>query len=137
MGDVLDLAAAEQPIRLIMSDRLPASSSTTRSAMWRRSWPQKRSACSWWRARSGRSGSSPNATSWPSWRIGGDVEREQVKTDMSVDLVTAAPTDSIAAVGRLMIDAGVRHVAVRGDDGRIAGVVSLRNVLAALLIWQL
>ena len=69
--------------------------------------------------------------------IGGDVEREQVKIVMSVDLVTAAPTDSIAAVGRLMIDAGVRHVAVRGDDGRITGVVSLRDVLDALLVWQL
>ena len=33
-----------------------------------------------------------------------------------------------------MIDAGVRHVAVRGDDGRIAGVVSLRDVLDALLV---
>ena len=52
--------------RLIMTDRLPArSSSTTCSATWRRSWPRRRSACSWWRARSGRSGSSPNATSWP------------------------------------------------------------------------
>ena len=65
--------------------------------------------------------------------IGGDIEREQVKTVMSVDLVTAAPTDSIAAVGRLMIDAGVRHVVIRRDDGRITGVVSVRDVLDAVL----
>jgi CBS domain-containing protein len=65
--------------------------------------------------------------------IGGDVEREQVKTVMSVDLVTAPATDSIAVVGRLMIDAGVRHVVIRDDDGRIIGVVSARDVLDAVL----
>ena len=65
--------------------------------------------------------------------VGGDIEREQVKTVMSVDLVTAAPTDTIAAVGRLMIDAGVRHVAICGGDGRICGVVSIRDVLDAVL----
>ena len=52
---------------------------------------------------------------------------------MSVDLVTAASTESIASVGRLMIDAGVRHVAIRGDDGRITGLVSIRDVLDAVL----
>ena len=64
---------------------------------------------------------------------GGDLEREQVRSVMSVDLVTAASTESIASVGRLMIDAGVRHVAVRGDDGRITGLVSMRDVLDAVL----
>jgi CBS domain-containing protein len=64
---------------------------------------------------------------------GGDLEREQVRSVMSVDLVTAASTESIASVGRLMIDAGVRHVAVRGDDGRITGLVSIRDVLDAVL----
>jgi CBS domain-containing protein len=64
---------------------------------------------------------------------GGDLEREQVRSVMSVDLITAASTESIASVGRLMIDAGVRHVAIRGDDGRITGLVSIRDVLDAVL----
>lgn len=65
---------------------------------------------------------------------GGDTDREQVRTVMSVDLVTASAGDSIAAVGRLMIDAGVRHIAIRGEGGRIIGVASIRDVLEAVLV---
>jgi CBS domain-containing protein len=61
-----------------------------------------------------------------------DLDAEQVKTLMSVDLVTASATDPIAVVGRQMVRAGVRHVAVR-DGHKVIGVVSMRDVLDALL----
>lgn len=64
--------------------------------------------------------------------MGVDLEAEQVKTLMTVDLITASATDSIAAVGKLMVRAGVRHVAVR-DGSRVIGVVSMRDVLDAVL----
>jgi CBS domain-containing protein len=64
--------------------------------------------------------------------LGVDLDAEQVKTLMSVDLVTASATDPIAVVGRQMVRAGVRHVAVR-DGHKVIGVVSMRDVLDALL----
>ena len=64
--------------------------------------------------------------------MGIDLEAEQVKSTMSVDLVSASATESIAVVGKLMIRSGVRHVAVR-DGSRVIGVVSMRDVLDALL----
>jgi CBS domain-containing protein len=64
--------------------------------------------------------------------MGLDLEVEQVNNAMSVDLVTAPATASIAAVGRLMVESGVRHVIVR-DGSRAIGLVSIRDVLDALL----
>ncbi len=63
---------------------------------------------------------------------GGDLDGAQAGEVMTTDLVTARPTDTIAAVGALMRDAGVRHVPVRDEDGW-QGMVSMRDVLAALL----
>ncbi len=60
---------------------------------------------------------------------GGD---EPVRTVMSTTIVAAAPTDTIGAVGRLMVDEQVRHVAVRSGT-EIVGLVSVLDVLAALL----
>jgi CBS domain-containing protein len=64
---------------------------------------------------------------------GGAVEIEQASEIMTTDLVTAAPGDTIAAVGVLMREAGVRHIPVRDDDGRWIGIVSMRDVLGVLL----
>jgi CBS domain-containing protein len=63
---------------------------------------------------------------------GGDLDRQQAVDLMTSDLVAARPTDSIASVGRLMLDAGVRHIVIREDD-TIVGLVSIRDVLAVLL----
>ena len=136
MGDVLDLPAAEQPIHLIMSDP-PASVQQHHSRDVAKELAAEEIGVLVVESPVRSVGIVSERDVVAVMAIGGDVEREQVKTVMSVDLVTAAPTDSIAAVGRLMIDAGVRSVAVRGDDGRIAGVVSLRDVLDALLVGQL
>lgn len=64
---------------------------------------------------------------------GGEVEIEQAGEITTTDLVTAAPGDTIAAVGVLMREAGVRHIPVRDDDGRWIGLVSMRDVLGVLL----
>lgn len=133
MGDVLDTAAAEQPIRTIMKQQ-PATVEQHDSL---REVAKELSANEIGvllvSSPVGPVGVISERDVVNVVAIGGDVEREQAKTVMSVDLVTAAPTDSIAAVGRLMIDAGVRHIAIRSDDGRITGLVSVRDVLDAVL----
>jgi len=63
---------------------------------------------------------------------GGDVGALQAGDVMNVDLVIAAPDDSIESVGRLMRDAGVRHVPIRAGQ-RLVGLVSIRDVLSVLL----
>lgn len=49
---------------------------------------------------------------------------------MSTDLVTVGPRDDMHSAARQMLDEGVRHLIVTGDEG---GVVSMRDVLAALV----
>ena len=64
-----------------------------------------------------------------------DLDKVQALDVMVADLVTAAPDDSIATVGALMRDAGVRHVPI-AVGGTIVGVVSIRDVLAVLLAQE-
>ncbi len=63
---------------------------------------------------------------------GEDLDERQAADIMTADLVTAEPDDSIATVGALMRDAGVRHVPV-AVAGTVVGVVSIRDILAVLL----
>jgi CBS domain-containing protein len=63
---------------------------------------------------------------------GGDLDTRQAADIMTTDVVAAEPGDSIASVGRLMRDAGVRHIVVR-DGNAVVGLVSIRDVLAVLL----
>lgn len=51
---------------------------------------------------------------------------------MSSDLVTASPDDSVLIAARAMQDAQIRHLPVV-DAGRIAGIVSMRDLFAILL----
>jgi CBS domain-containing protein len=50
---------------------------------------------------------------------------------MTVDLVAVAPDDTVLDAAQRMLDAGVRHLPVEEDD-RLAGVVSVRDVLSVL-----
>ncbi|HET9842591.1 MAG TPA: CBS domain-containing protein [Nocardioides sp.] len=50
---------------------------------------------------------------------------------MSNDLVTASPDDSVLDAARRMEEAQVRHLPVI-DNGRIAGIVSMRDLFAVL-----
>jgi CBS domain-containing protein len=63
---------------------------------------------------------------------GADLDERQALDVMTADLVTADPDDTIASVGALMCEAGVRHVPVV-VHGTVVGVVSIRDVLAVLL----
>jgi len=63
---------------------------------------------------------------------GSDLATIQAGEVMTGDLVVASPQDTIESVGRLMLEAGVRHIPVREGD-RLVGVVSMRDVLAVLL----
>lgn len=133
MGDVLDTAAAEQPIRTIMKQQPAAVEQHDSLREVAKELSANEIGVLLVSSPVGPVGVISERDVVNVVAIGGDVEREQAKTVMSVDLVTAAPTDSIAAVGRLMIDAGVRHIAIRSDDGRITGLVSVRDVLDAVL----
>lgn len=63
---------------------------------------------------------------------GSDPDARQAAEIMSGGLVTVGPATTVADVGRLMVERGVRHVLVREHD-EIAGIVSMRDVLAVLL----
>lgn len=63
---------------------------------------------------------------------GDDLDERQAADVMTADLVTAGPDDTIATVGELMRDAGVRHVPIV-VAGTVVGVVSIRDILAVLL----
>jgi CBS domain-containing protein len=51
---------------------------------------------------------------------------------MTTDLVTLDPHDTVLTAATRMRDAGVRHLPVL-DDGRIAGMVSMRDALDVLV----
>lgn len=61
-----------------------------------------------------------------------DPAGHQAADVMSTELLTVPPTASVAEAGRAMVRAGVRHVLVV-EDGEVAGIVSMRDVLAVLL----
>jgi signal-transduction protein with cAMP-binding, CBS, and nucleotidyltransferase domain len=63
---------------------------------------------------------------------GGDPWSTRAADVMTTDLVAVAPTASIVEVGTRMLDSGIRHVVLEDGD-RVVGVVSLRDVLRAML----
>jgi CBS domain-containing protein len=63
---------------------------------------------------------------------GADLAHLTAAEVMSNDLVMAAPDDSVLEAARMMEGAQVRHLPVL-DDGRIAGIVSMRDLFAVLL----
>jgi CBS domain-containing protein len=66
---------------------------------------------------------------------GADPWSTQAADVMTTDLVTAAPTDDIAEVGARMLDSAIRHVVLH-DGEQVVGIVSIRDVLRALLTAQ-
>jgi CBS domain-containing protein len=63
----------------------------------------------------------------------GAAATTQVDQTATWDLVWAAPEDSIAAVGALMLEASVRHIPIGNPDSDAIGIVSVRDVLAAFV----
>ncbi|MCW0212127.1 MAG: CBS domain-containing protein [Pseudonocardia sp.] len=63
---------------------------------------------------------------------GGDLDSTQVHDVMTTDIVWADVEDTIRSVSARMRGAGIRHVPVRGAEGRVAGIVSARDILTVL-----
>ena len=63
---------------------------------------------------------------------GANSEHLTVGEIMTTDMVTVEPTDSVLTAASRMRDAGVRHLPVL-DEGRIAGMVSIRDALDVLV----
>ncbi len=63
---------------------------------------------------------------------GVSLEQTPVHMVMSPKLLTVGPTETIGAVGYMMHHNNVRHIPVL-LDGKLAGMVSIRDVLGALL----
>jgi CBS domain-containing protein len=64
---------------------------------------------------------------------GGDLDTTTAGEVGSRNLVWASVDDTIGAVAEEMMEDYVRHVLVR-DGGRLAGIVSMRDVIAAYTI---
>ena len=64
--------------------------------------------------------------------VGADPGHLSAADVMSNDLVTVAPDDLVLVDARRMVDAQVRHLPVL-DDGLIAGIVSMRDLLTVLV----
>lgn len=64
---------------------------------------------------------------------GRDLDNTTVAEIESASLNWAALTSSVDTVAEEMLETYVRHILVRDADGGLAGVVSMRDVLAALL----
>src|SRR5262245_4812179 len=55
----------------------------------------------------------------------------RVREWMTADPVTATTDTDVEEAARVMLERGFRHLPVLSEDGRVAGVVSLRRVVAA------
>jgi CBS domain-containing protein len=63
---------------------------------------------------------------------GADLSHLTAAEVMSNDLVTVSPEDTVRVAARQMEEAQVRHLPVL-DQGRIAGIVSIRDLLTVLV----
>ena len=66
--------------------------------------------------------------------LGLDLDQTTVAGIESQELMWAATTSSIDDVAEEMLENYLRHVLVRGDDGSLVGVVSMRDLLVAYLV---
>lgn len=63
----------------------------------------------------------------------GELHKLQVASLMTKTVITCSPRDSIAHVASTMLSRNIRHVPVE-EDGRIIGMVSIRDVLNTRLV---
>lgn len=65
------------------------------------------------------------------WAVsdGADLEQERVRAYMTEELETVDGDTSIRATAETMLRDEIRHVLVTAGDGKITGVVSIRDVL--------
>jgi CBS domain-containing protein len=63
----------------------------------------------------------------------GEPASTQIGQLATWDLIWAAPEDSIATVGALMLEANIRHISIGDRSIEPIGIVSIRDVLAAVV----
>lgn len=64
---------------------------------------------------------------------GTDPESTVVESYMTTTAITASPTWSVQEAARCMLARGFRHLIVVGEQGRVEGVLSIRDLCAALI----
>lgn len=60
---------------------------------------------------------------------GASLLEEPISTVMTSDVVVSAPGDTVEDMMRLMTDKRIRHVPVVTEDGRMAGIISIGDVV--------
>jgi CBS domain-containing protein len=68
---------------------------------------------------------------------GGDPDALTVDQAMTRTVTSARPDDRLLEVVFLMTDAGVRHIPVIDENGRLTGMVSIRDMVRPLLVTHL
>ncbi|MGK0274200.1 MAG: CBS domain-containing protein [Ilumatobacter sp.] len=66
--------------------------------------------------------------------LGADLDAAPVGTMETASLKCATPESTVDDVAEEMLGAYVRHILVRHEDGTLAGVVSMRDLLTAYLV---
>jgi len=62
-----------------------------------------------------------------------DLESAHVEDYMTVNAITASSSWDAEKAARLMLDHGFRHLVVIDDSGRVEGILSIRDLVKALL----
>ncbi len=65
---------------------------------------------------------------------GADPDRETVMVDMTRNVISVRPDDTVLDTVLLMLDDGIRHAPVIDEFGRLSGVVSVRDLLRPLVV---
>lgn len=60
---------------------------------------------------------------------GQDPKNVNLRDAMTSDVVTVRPESSIQEAARIMFDKWFRHLPVTTDDGKVVGIISLRDLL--------
>jgi CBS domain-containing protein len=62
-----------------------------------------------------------------------DPEAALVEEYMTATAITASPSWSAQEAALRMLDGGFRHLVVVAEDGRVAGILSIRDLVASLI----
>lgn len=63
----------------------------------------------------------------------GDLDTASVQDYMSRNAVSASPSWGVEEAAHTMIDGGFRHLVIVGQDGQPSGILSIRDLVKALL----
>jgi CBS domain-containing protein len=61
--------------------------------------------------------------------VGEDPDSERVAAHLTVDARVAQPGSSLEQAAQAMLHGGFRHLVVVADDGQLAGIVSMRDIV--------